>query len=404
MQEVRPGSSLEDGQIATWEMLEPVVRRRFAEARVAFVDTDVDDCRDEVFRRIEAKLRRQEFLVDLAPMPRPELRDLRTQVVLPSARQVSFRFEISDPDSVSRGFKIRLRAGEEVQWEEEGVVEQFDSMNGRLLVSVSANRLRHGGAYCLGLYRAGAESSFAGQEFSAVRVEALHLLQSGPYAVIGHHPDLTAGRRYCARICDMADGALLEAAAGVLCDSAGCLPIHLGYDRLKHDRNARVEICPEGAPGQSYFCCVRAVLHEDWKGRRGYVNQVARNVAWERVRTMARYPQVSLDEEFGSAARPRPDGERQSLANLLSQRAVNGAMVLIRRLPAALQKQMIEQYVEGRSWADIAARHGITEAKAKQDTSRAFAEISKAIAPEPTANHGEVVKWLKEMLSHILEF
>lgn len=64
MQEVRPGSSLEDGQIATWEMLEPIVRRRFVEARVAFVDTDIDDCRDEVFRRIEEKLRRQEFPVN----------------------------------------------------------------------------------------------------------------------------------------------------------------------------------------------------------------------------------------------------------------------------------------------------------------------------------------------------
>lgn len=291
-----------------------------------------------------------------------------------------------------------------MQWEEDGLIEQFDSRNGRLQVSVSANRLRHGGAYCLGLYRADAESAFAGQEFIAVRVEALHLLRSGPYALVGSHPDLKAGRRYYAQIRDMEDGALIIATASVICDRDGYLPLQLQYDRLKHEQNARVEIWPEGTPGQGYFCCVRTVRHEDWKSRRGYVNQVARNVAGERARTMARYPQISLDEEFGSAARTPSDGERQSIANILSQRAVDNARLLIRRLPMALQKQMIEQYVEGRSWAEIAARCGITEAKAKQDTSRAFAEISKAIAPEPTANHGEVAKWLKEMLSHILEF
>jgi DNA-directed RNA polymerase specialized sigma24 family protein len=402
MQEGRPGILAEDGLMATWEMLEPIIRRKLVDARVAFFDSDVDSCRDEAFRRIEEKLLRQEYPIALAPVRSPELEELKTHVKLPGVRQVGFRFEISTPDLITHGYKIRLRSAGAVEWEEDGVVEQFDSLNGKVLVSVSANRLRHGTIYGLGLYSPGAQSAFACEEFWVVQVEALHLLRSGPFTIVGRHPSFRAAQRYSAQICDMDDGTELGIVS-VMCESDGHLALQLQYDLLRNEQNARVEISPEGSRGERYFCCVRAVRHEDWKGRRGYANQMARNVAGEHARKLSRHPHTSLAEDFANRLGTSHDIERQRIADILSQRAVDQARTLVKRLPIALQKQMKEHYIEGSSWAEIAGRYGITKDKAKQDSHRAFEEISEAIASEPNANHRAVIKWLKETLSNILE-
>ena len=117
---------------------------------------------------------------------------------------------------------------------------------------------------------------------------------------------------------------------------------------------------------------------------------------------MCQHPQTSLDDEFGKDVAAKPDDERQRMAGIVYRRTIDQARSLIQRLPKSLQAQLVEHYIEDRSWAEIASRHKITEAKAKQDSSRAFRELSRAIATQPEADHSSVVKWLKEMLSEIL--
>jgi DNA-directed RNA polymerase specialized sigma24 family protein len=399
LQEVRPGTSLEENQTAAVSVLKPMIIRRLASAETAFYDSDVDICCDLVFERIEEKLQRKEFPVDVAPVADPS--ESRPQIVPPGVHKVTFSFELAQPELIRQGYRIRL-LGEGAVWEEDGHVEQFDSQKGTLRVVLSANRLRHGQKYCLELCTPGSGVGFARQKFHVVHVEAIHLLRLDAFTVVARHPDLRATRRYHARFSDMHDGSQLLAISSLTGESDECLPIHLQYHVLRHEQNARVEISHEGSPGLAYFCCVRAVQHETWKSRSGYTQQVARVVASERVRAMCQHPHTSLDDEFGKDVVAKPDDERQRMAGIVYRRAIDQARSLIKRLPNSLQTQLVEHYIEDRSWAEIATRHNITEAKAKQDSSRALRELSKAIATQPEADHSGIVKWLKEMLSEIL--
>lgn len=185
------------------KLLEPVLITQFKRYGLSCIDTDLADCRDEVFRRIEDKLGRpMEFEVELTERSVPPSE--RVVTMRPGVLQASLLLDIADTGPLPDGCKVRLkRDGSSVEWEEDWPTERCADGSGQLPVHVPVRRLRHGASYCLELDIPGAATPFAREKFEAVQIKALHLLRAKAFVVLGHHRELLMSVQYSAQLRDM---------------------------------------------------------------------------------------------------------------------------------------------------------------------------------------------------------
>jgi hypothetical protein len=397
MHEADPSEqSPQDVYLATQELVEPILISRFRSYNLHFYDTDIADCRDKILDRLERRLAEpMEFKVKLAPAI-----DERMQVisVAPSALKATFVFDIGS-EPARCGYTVRLLAAGRRVWDEEYPAERADSRNNALRIQIPAHHLRHGQSYLMELSSAANADRVAAQEFHIVRVEALHLLRAGRFSIVGSHSDLAPFRKYRVVFRDAGSGFELIGFSDLSCPEVGRLPIDLAYDQLCHEQDVRLGVSPHGADSSpTYFACVRAVRHESLKSRRGFIVSMARTVSYEYA--SRKTPEQSL-ESLPTADFPARGGKQDDgrVATLLAKSVVE-------RLPQSIRAMLLEHEIEGRSWAQIAITHGISEAKAKQDVSRALTKVSEAVLAgesEPTGGAIQrVVDWIKGMLADIV--
>jgi hypothetical protein len=398
IREVLPSAqSPEDAYLELEARLEPVIVSRLRQAGSAFQDTDVADCRDEVFERMEEKLGKpMEFRVKLALRTRQETG--RMLILAPGAEQASFFFEFEGSIAESGPFLARLVTGGKVVWENTCLAQRPKDGFARVVVPVPVSWLRHGQSYRLELEAPGSAVSMACQEFYPVQTTALHLLRADAFSIIGYHPDLEPRREYRADFRDMVDNTEVVLLMSVACSDDHRVPMKLAYDQLRHEHDTTLELST-GEPGPPpYFSCVRAVRHESLKSRMGFVTQVARNVAHEHSRSERSVQRLSL-EDLPAERSPVRSDRAQSVAYLL-------AKSLIKRMPEWERGLLIEHQIQGRSWAEIASRRNVTEGKVKQDCSRALKKLARALLEsDARASKGagqRVVAWLKDMLEHVV--
>jgi hypothetical protein len=405
MHEAHPsGDSPVDAYLATQALVEPILISRFKSSNLHFIDTDVDDCREKILDRLERRLAEpMEFKVKLAPLIEERTKE-RMQVIslAPSAKQASFVFDLGQ-EPARGGYVVRLwdrqhAAGRQV-WEEEYPAERFDTRNNSLPVQIPAHHLHHGQSYVMELSSAANGSAVAAQEFHIVRVEALHLLRTASFWIVGAHSDLAPVRKYRAVFRDAGSGLEVVDFSNLPCPEEGRLPIGLAYDQLGHEQDVRLGVSPHDAdPAPTYFACVRAVRHESLKSRRGFVARMARNIAHEYA--SRKVPEESIEGLPTQESAGRSGNEAGGrVATLL-------AKSLVERLPERTRAMLLEHEIEGRSWAEIAKSHGISEAKAKQDVSRALTKLSETVvAGESEPGRGavqRVVDWIKGTLADIV--
>jgi len=385
------GSPVE-AYLATQALVEPILVSRFRSCNLRFYDTDVADCRDKILDRLERRLAEpMEFKVKLAPLIEERI---PATTLAPSALHAAFVFDLG-PEPAPCGYIVRLMSAGRQVWREEYPAERYDSRNNALPVQVPARHLLHGQFYVLELSSAANGVPAATQEFHIVRVEALHLLRAASYAIVGSHSDLAPAGKYRAVFRDVGSGVEVAGFANLPCPEAGRLPIDLTYEQLAHEQDVRLSVSAHDADDTpAFFACVRAVRHESLKSRRGFVARMARNIAHEYA--SRKVPEESLEglPAEGVSARGAQEAERR-VATLLAKSAVE-------RLPERTRAMLLEHEIEGRSWAEIAKTYGISEAKAKQDVSRALTKVSEVVLEgESEAARGavqRVVDWIKETL------
>jgi hypothetical protein len=397
IQEVLPSAQpVEDIYFQVEARLEPVLISHLRQQNVMFYDTDIADCRDKVFERMEDKLDKPaQFSLKLALRTRPSA--ARVVVLLPGAGHASFVFELSESPS-GGGYMLRLVVAGRVVWENSFLAEQVDGRQATLAVQVPAYRLRHGESYRLELEASGSGVPIACQEFSAVHVTALHLLRAKPFLVVGYHPDLEPLREYRANLRDMCNNSEVATLPHLKCSEDKEIAVPLSCDQLGHEQDTVLEISTGEPERPCYFSCVRAVRHESLRSRMGFVTQVARTVAHEFARADRRATKVPL-EDLSWEHTPAWAERRQSVAYLLAKN-------LIKRMSAWERELLIEHQVHGMSWAEIAASRQVSEDKVRQDCSRALSRLARALL-ENDVKHApgaaqRIVVWLKEMVEHIV--
>jgi RNA polymerase sigma factor (sigma-70 family) len=381
-----------EAYLATQALVEPILISRFRSCNLHFYDTDVADCRDKILDRLERRLAEpMEFKVKLAPLHEERMEAIS---LASSAIHAAFVFEL-DADPASRGYIVRLLTAGRQIWAGEYPDGQYDSRTSTLSVQVPAGHLRHGEFYVLELRSAVKEDLVAAREFHIVRVEALHLLRVASYSIVGSHADFAPSVKYRAVFHDAGSGAEVVDLINLPCPEGGRLPIDVAYGQLGHEQDVRLSVSAHGADrAPTYFACIRAVRHESLKSRRGFVARMARNIAHEYA--LRKTPEESLEglpiEEIPARGAQEAEGR---VATLLAKSAVE-------RLPERTRAMLLEHEIEGRSWAEIARTYGISEAKAKQDVSRALTKVSEVVlAGESEAARGavqRVVDWIKGTL------
>jgi DNA-directed RNA polymerase specialized sigma24 family protein len=394
-----PTQAREDVYIAVQAMLEPIVVSRFRRYGLVFYDIDVADCIDKVFDRMERKLAEpMEFKVRLAP--RPAEQNLPVVVLLPAVTHISLVVAM-EQDSARLGCKAMLRNSNRLVWEEDCPVECYDARSQTLPVQVPANHLRHGHSYALDIYSLETgDRHLDTKEFYVVRVKALHLLRSESLAVIGHHPDLNPLCEYQAELRD-AKGIEVAKFLHLSCSEKKTVVVKVPYHQLPHEQDTQMNLWPGESAALAYSSCIRAVRHESLGSRRGYIAQVARIAAYEHFRVTRNVQVRSIEESSVVDGITGIDEGKQRVAVLL-------AKSVIERLPQRIRTLLLEHEVEGMSWTEVAKRHNISEAKAKQDISRALTHISRAVlAGEPESPKGAVhrfVDWVKETLDDVVPY
>lgn len=394
-----PIHAREDVYIAVQAMLEPIVIARFRRYNLAFYDTDVADCLDKVFDRMERKLAEpMEFKVKLAL--RPVEQNLPVVLLLPALTHINIAVAM-EPDSTRLGCKAVLRNSNRLVWEEDCPAECYDARTKTWPVRVPVNHLQHGHSYALDIYSLeGGGHHLHTREFYVVRVKALHLLRSDALALIGHHPDLNPAFEYEA---ELRDGEGIEVARfpHLPCSASKTVVVNLPYDQLPHERDTQMDLCPEESAALAYSSCIRAVRHESLGSRRGYITQVARTVAHEHFRATRNIQMRSIEDLSVTDGTAGIDEGKQRVAILLAKSVVE-------RLPLRIRTLLLEHEVEGISWTEVANRHNISEAKAKQDISRALTQISKSVlAGESESPKGAVhrfIEWVKETLDDVIPY
>jgi DNA-directed RNA polymerase specialized sigma24 family protein len=323
----------------------------------------------------------------------------------PSATQASFLFAASE-DSLRSGGKVKLRRAQNLIWEEDILAEQYDSQSSKLPVHVPASRLKLGEPYSLHLECGGTDEcgstdrqSFV-YEFRVVRVKPLHLLHQGQLVIVGRHADIALSKVYRAEFRDR-EGIVMAALARLLCTENKSIRVNLMYDQLRHEEDTQVQVCQEDHMTPTYFACIRPVRHESLASRRGFVAQVAHNVAYEHFKASDKMKLRSIEGLPHVSALAGADEGKQLNAVLL-------AKSVIERLPEQVRKLLLEHEIEGLSWAEIAKRHNLSEDKAKQDISRALSRIARVIlAGEPEASSGalqRLIDWIKHTLDEVIPY
>jgi hypothetical protein len=395
IQEMLPcATSPQEAYLAMEKRLRPILISALAR-HAHFYDIDVDDCRDEVFRRMERKLGEPiEFNVKLARGVTPFARVIS---VLPGAVHASFLFELFETVSSRLGYKVRLRTGDGLVWEEDCPAERIDSRSGRLPINVPAKKLQHGQSYTLQLECALSGGCVAMQEFHTVHVRALHLLRADSFTIIGHHTSLDPSREYQASFRKMHDNAAVATLGHLTCSEKKTVSVSLDYAQLGHEQDTHMELSRQEDPDLGYFACVRAVQYKSLKNRMGFVVQMARTVALERSGRERGVRGESL-ESLPLKEHPVTADKGQDTTVLLARSAIE-------RLPARDRGMLIDHELRGWSWVEIARRQNVSEAKVKQDVSRALKKVTEAIrsgATQPDKGASRrIVDWLKDMLEDI---
>jgi DNA-directed RNA polymerase specialized sigma24 family protein len=386
----------DDVYLAIRATLEPIIITRFRCSGHSFYDTDVADCLDQIFDRMERRLTEpMEFRVSLARRCANPSFPLVT--LAPGATHASFLFDLHE-DLARAGLKAKLFASNQLTWEEDIPVHRYDPQAKAVPIQIPASCLNLEVAYLLELECTDRQQVLARKEFQVIRIKPLHLLRTGSISIIVYHLDLDPSKTYRAEF-RMGQGIEIAAIPNLPCTQDNRVRLTLANDQLRHEQDTEMDICEDDDTKSSYLASLRAVRHESSASRRGFVAKMARNVAYEHFRERRNVQVCSLPAESDGPA--SGDECKRRVAILL-------AKSVIEQLPPRIRTLLVEHEVAGRSWADIAKRHKISEAKAKQDTSRALAQISKAIiAGELQARKGAVrrfVEWVKDALDEVISY
>lgn len=235
----------------------------------------------------------------------------------------------------------------------------------------------------------------------AEKAHVLQLLRPEPFTLGVCHPDLRKSETFHARFRDVGDGSEVVSALDLSCAEDGRVSIRLPYDTFRHEQVAVMQLSQNGSAGLSYGVVIQARRRDSFENRMRFVTATAGNVARESVRPWRNERELRVDDPKGVRLVPTQGHEaRQHVYRLLAKRA-------IAELPRSLYDQIVAHHIDNRSWAEIAAAYGISEAKARQDVSRALSALAaQIVACEPEAKNGavqRVVQWLKDMLPYLVE-
>jgi hypothetical protein len=226
----------------------------------------------------------------------------------------------------------------------------------------------------------------------------MHLLRADPFMIVARHQELAPIRKYSARLLDVGESRELAAASGLACLHHGIVSIRFPYEALQHEQVAMLNLLSEAESPFVYYYCVKAVRHESFDVRMGFVVGTARlsakNRAWKE--SEARNKEVLMDD---MSAIPATEGASVvHTADLLARKAVSG-------LSPKMRDQLHLHYVRGVPWGAIADRYNMKEDVLRKHASRALNEIAESIvAAHAGATKGaaeRVVRWLYEMLPRI---
>jgi hypothetical protein len=236
--------------------------------------------------------------------------------------------------------------------------------------------------------------------------QVMHLLRAEPYAIVVRHPDFEVSMTFRAELHGADDGGEAVLIRNIACTQERRVAIGLAYRALRHEQEALVEVTPEDEVkledkvASDYYARVKAVCHESFAIRMGFVTATARNIVFEHRRREGREGNLSHLDDLPSWKEPGRRDEGQDAALLALKRS-------IRRLPATQRARLRERYIEGRAWSEIAQTRGASEVKVRKEDSRLMEGLADAfvlgVAEAPKGAAARVVKWLKEMLPLILE-
>jgi hypothetical protein len=237
-------------------------------------------------------------------------------------------------------------------------------------------------------------------QLGALKTEVIHLLRPEPFAILVRHADFEPSSNFCARLRDTKNGAEVVTISRIPCGQDQRVPIRLAYRALDHEQDAFVELSRDGDIAPPYCVRVKAVCHESFAVRMGFVVSTARNIVLNHCgkdfedRNLTRLDDLPYWRQPGR----RDDGQDVALLALKSA---------IKLLPRGLQTRLRQRYIEGLSWSEIAQLLGMSEAQVRKEDSRLMEKLAGAfVSSVPAAPKGalaRVVRWLKEMMHQVLE-
>lgn len=230
-------------------------------------------------------------------------------------------------------------------------------------------------------------------------VKVMHLLRVDAFAIMAHHQDFLPFHRFRAQLMDFGESGKVAAKSDLSCGEDGRVCVRFPYDTLQHEQAAMLDLLPDATASVRYYSGVKAVRHESFDVRIGFVvataRLLARNRAWKESETRNR--EVSL-EDMSVIPETRQNGADDRSADILARKAVGS-------LPPKLRDQLHQHYVKGVPWATIAERYHMKDEVLRKHASRALNEIAESIVGEhPGAAKGaveRVAKWLQEMLPRV---
>jgi hypothetical protein len=237
-------------------------------------------------------------------------------------------------------------------------------------------------------------------QLDAIEAEVMHLLRAEPFAIIVCHADFEASSTFCASLHDIEDGGEIVTCSSLPCMQERLVAIRLAYGALRHEEEAFLELSPAGHITWLYYARVKAICHESFAIRMGFLTSAARKIVLKHSFKERKERDLTRLADLPPWREPGRRDSGQDVALLAAKRA-------IKRLPKDLLAQLRQRYIEGRAWSEIAQLRGVTEVKVRKDDSRLMEKLAEAfVAGVPEAPKGalpRVVKWLKEMLPQILE-
>ncbi len=168
----------------------------------------------------------------------------------------------------------------------------------------------------------------------AIELTALHLLRREPFAIVVRHRDLRSVPRYRGRLRDMEDGSEVATVTELACVEDKGVPIPLPYETLRHEQNALVILATDDDGGLAYYSGVRAVRHESFAIRMGFLVATARTMAREHARAGRKWRDLSYLEDLArqfSRTRRRWPGHGASCGDRGGEKAAEATAGAARR-------------------------------------------------------------------------